>query len=166
MKVWLGLLFMLGASTTVTARETIKGTIKDENLCGGVLLETVCSFEVPDFNRRRRRRLGGGANKGGGGGPGTRVGDLNQVVNVITSCQVQLDGVQVDSSVTALEFSELVFDETVKGDDTKLLVFANKINLADSDVTGLVKLEAFEYDDSSNLPTTTLKTFSIAWSGC
>lgn len=124
----------------------------------------VCSFEVPDLNRRRRRRRLGGATGG--------EAKNNQVVNVINNCEVKFDGENVDSTVTAVDFCEVKFDETVRGDDVKLLLFASKIKLADSDMEGLVKLEAFEYGKSdpphAHYPgyMTTVKTFSIASSGC
>lgn len=158
MKFWLGLLLLLDVSTTATTGQhsTIKGEIKDVDLCGDVLLETVCIFEVPDLTRRRRRRrrrLGGGGNQD------------NKVENVINSCKIRVDGDDVDSTVTAVDFCELKFDETVKGDDVKLLMFTSHVKLEDSHITGLIKLEAFEYDNQEQAMTT-VKTFSITWSGC
>ena len=79
-----------------------------------------------------------------------------------------MGGSDVDSTVTALDFCEVKFDQAVMGDDVQLLHFACKIRMVGTDITGLVKLEAFEYDSSNpdtNQAMTTVKTFSITWAG-
>lgn len=161
MKFWLGLLFLLSNVSLAASASNAKitGQIKDVDLCGDVLLETVCNFEVPDLTRRRRRL---GANQ--------QANDKNNNMDsVIRSCKIKLDGEDMDSTVTAVDSCELKFDETLRGDDTRLLMYTSLVKLDDSDIKGLVKLEAFEYDNQnpdSNQALTTIKTFSITWSGC
>ena len=165
MKFFLGLL--LFTVNTVSVSSTISGDISDMTLCGESLIETSCEFEAdPDRrrlvgnrirNRRNRRRNLNG--KGKETEPPGADGFLN-------FCTVLIDGTEVESEIEELVYTEVTFDEEIKGDDVKLELFASLIKLTDdSGIVGLVKLETFEYEkpdaESDDDPLTTLKTFSI-----
>ena len=164
------LLFLI---SSVSVSSTISGDISDTNACGPSLIEASCEFEVdPDRrrrNRRRTQRLVGG-----------RVAHLRRLPGkededpgadgFINSCTVFVNGTEFTSTIKDLDYGLVEYDEDVKGDGTKLELFASLVSLDNTTITGLFKLEAFDYDDANSDNDedriTTLKTYSVAWSGC
>ncbi len=161
MKLCISLLSFL--LSTVSVSSTISGDFVDTAICGEFLIEADCAFEA-DPDRRRRNRNRRNLNRKLNGGKGTKEDGF------INSCTVMIDGVKVETTIKEITYTEVTFDETVKGDDVVLELFASLIKVSEPAITGLAKLETFAYDVADVLSkddsTTTLKTFSIAWSGC
>lgn len=88
----------------------------------------------------------------------------------INFCNVTVDGTKINTTITDLDYALITFDEGARGDGVKLELFQSLVSLDDSEITGLFKLETFDYDDPNSDDDadriTTLKTFSVAWSGC
>ena len=164
MKLPLLVLFLSAVSVT----STISGDITDTAVCGDYLIESECEFEAdPDRrrrlnDRRRQARLAGRKMKKESEDEGED-GFLNK-------CTVFIDGVEANITITDLDYCIVEYDEDVKGDDTKLELFQSVVKVYNSTIQGLYKLETFEYDDPNSDDDddtlTTLKTFSVAWSGC
>ena len=161
-------------ASTVAVSATISGDLSDTALCGGSIIHVACSFEAnPD---RRRDLQGEGQRKrrtthtrGGARMVAKEVEDPG-ADGFLNDCTVTLDGVELNITITDLDYALLTYDEDLKGDDTNLELFQSLVKVEDSTIMGLFKLEAFEYDDPDSDKAedtiTTLKTFSVAWSGC
>ena len=88
----------------------------------------------------------------------------------INSCTVFVNGTEVDVTIKDIDQALVTYDEDVKGDDTKLELFASSVKVFNTTIAGTFKLETFDYDDPKSDKKddriTTLKTFSVAWAGC
>ena len=164
--------FLLLAST-VAVSAALSGDLSDTAVCGDSIIHAECSFEA-DPDRRRRlqnqsQRKRHAANTRGGARMLGKKEDAG-ADGFLNDCTVTLDDVELEITITDLDYALLTYDEDVKGDDTNLELFQSLVKVEDSTITGLFKLEAFEYDDPKSDydkdTITTLKTFSVAWSGC
>jgi hypothetical protein len=83
---------------------------------------------------------------------------------------VTVDGVSYNTTIKDLDYALVTYDEDVRGDGVKLELFQSLVSLDDTEITGLFKLETYDSDDpqsdNDDDRLTTLKTFSVAWSGC
>jgi hypothetical protein len=168
----LSLLLLFVSTSAVTVYGTISGDISDTAVCGDVIIQADCSFEA-DPDRRRRRQIERstprtrGTRKLGG-----KNDDSDQGADgFINSCTVMLDGEEVPTTIKDLDYALVNYDEDVKGDDVYLELFQSLVSVENTTITGLFKLETFEYDIPNAAQTdddrqTTLKTFSVAWAGC
>lgn len=153
-------------------------------LCAVIILlkPRSCEFEADPSRRRRNRNRRRAARSVAGrrGGQQQRrlpsKGKEEDVVEdpgadgFINFCNVTVDGTKINTTITDLDYALITFDEGARGDGVKLELFQSLVSLDDSEITGLFKLETFDYDDPNSDDDadriTTLKTFSVAWSGC
>ena len=155
--------------SAVSVSSAISGDIEDTTVCGTSFIESSCEFEAdPDRRRRirerrRRDRAAGRILK--------KDEDKDEGADgFINSCTVFVNGTEVDVTIKDLQYTIVTYDEDVKKDDTELELFQSSVKVVDTTISGLYKLETYTYDDpesdKKDDTITTLKTFSVAWSGC
>ena len=167
MKFSLLLLFL--STSTVSVSSAISGEIEDTTQCGTSLIESVCDFEAdPDRRRRARERRRASRAKG------RRMKDDKEdegADGFINECTVFVNGTEVDVTIKDVGYALVTYDEDVKGDEVELELFQSVVKVFNTTISGLYKLETFDYDipnaeSSDDDRQNTLKTFSVAWSGC
>ena len=164
MKLFAALLLL----SSVSVSRAISGDIEDNTVCGTTFIESLCEFEADPDRRRRIRERRRRARAAG------RIlkdeSEEEEADGFINQCTVFVNGTAVNVTIKDLQYTIVTYDEDVKGDDTDLELFQSSVKVFNTTISGLYKLETFEYDDPKSDDKydtlTTLKTFSVAWSGC
>ena len=164
----LSLLFLFATSIAVSA--TISGDISDTAVCGDDIIQADCSFEADPARRRRHRQRRAAHTRGAARKLPKEEEEPPGADGFLNSCTVTLGGTAVNVTIKDLDYALVTFDEDIKGDGVDLELFQSLVSVTNSTIAGLFKLETYEYDDPNSDKDedtlTTLKTFSVAWSGC
>ena len=161
------LLLLLSSVSVLSSVSIISGDIEDNTVCGTSFIESLCAFEADPDRRRRireRRRLARAA------GRILKDDSDDEADGFINKCTVFVNGTEVNVTIKDSVYTIVTYDEDVKGDDTELELFQSSVKVFNTTIAGTYKLETFTYDDPKSDKKedtiTTLKTFSVAWSGC